>query len=66
MVVQFLHINTSLRFTGTSNFIYNSVYIEGGAISASRNTSLRFTGTSNFINNSADYSGGGAIFAYHK
>ena len=52
--------NTSLRFTGTSNFINNSASL-GGAIAAVYNTSLSFTGTSNFINNSAK--GGGAIFA---
>ena len=52
--------NTSLSFTGTSNFTSNSAYA-GGAIAAVYNTSLSFTGTSNFINNSAGT--GGAIFA---
>ena len=52
--------NTSLSFTGSSNFINNSAYY-GGAIAAGYNTSLSFTGSSNFINNSALY--GGAIAA---
>ena len=56
----FAGFNTSLSFTGTSNFINNSAnYV--GAIVAGYNTSLRFTGTCNFINNSAKY--GGAIAA---
>jgi len=53
--------NTSLSFTGTSNFINNSAAVWGGAILANYNTSVSFTGTSNFTNNSADY--GGAIVA---
>ena len=49
--------NTSLSFSGTSNFTYNSVDL-GSTIHASDHTSLSFTGTSNFINNSAHYGGG--------
>ena len=51
-----------LSFSGTSNFINNSVgYGDGaGAILNTHNTVLTFNGTSNFINNSAN-SGGGAI-----
>ena len=53
----FAAFNTSLSFTGTSNFINNSANY-GGAVAAGSNTSLSFTGT---INNSAKY--GGAIAA---
>ena len=52
--------STSLRFTGTSNFINNSADF-GGAIFAWQNISLSLTGTSNFISNSAFT--GGAIAA---
>ena len=54
--------NSSLSFTGTSNFINNSADYSGGAIAA-YSTSLSFTGTSNFINNSAEGGQGGAINA---
>ena len=59
--------NTSLNFSGTSNFINN--WIDGGhgaahsggvAISIYANSVFIFNGTSNFINNSAYL--GGAIF----
>ena len=56
--------NTSLSFTGTTNFINNSAAY-GGAIVAECSTSLSLTGTSNFINNSAAVNGG-AIFAGHS
>ena len=48
-------------FSGTNNFINNSVAIDAGcgAIAATKNTILIFNGTNNFINNSADI--GGAI-----
>ena len=53
--------NTSLSFSGTSNFTYNSAD-SGSTIYALDNTSLSFTGNTNFINNSAHH--GGAISAY--
>ena len=53
--------NTVLNFTGTSNFINNSVSVSGGAIYV-ENTVLSFNGINNFINNSAG-ARGGAIFA---
>ena len=51
--------NTSLSFTGTSDFSHNSAY-SGGAIYTSHNTVLTFIGNNNFTNNSA-YTEGGAI-----
>ena len=50
-----------LMFSGTNNFINNSVAIDAGcgAIAATKNTIVIFNGTNNFINNSADI--GGAI-----
>ena len=53
--------NTSLTFSGTSNFIRNSAEV-GGAISTFQNVAVIFSGTNNFISNTAnDY--GGAIYA---
>ena len=58
----FANGNTSLSFTGASNFISNKAK-SGGVIYARYNTSLHFTGTSNFINNSATGIGGGVLLS---
>ena len=52
--------NTVLTFTGTNNFIGNSVESGrgGGTITTSNNSPLNFTGTNNFISNSAARHGG--------
>ena len=63
--IVFAGFNTSLRFTGISNFINNSAYL-GSAITAGYNTSLSFTGTSNFINNINSAGYGGAIAAEYN
>ena len=63
--IVFAGFNTSLRFTGISNFINNSAY-SGSAITACYNTSLSFTGTSNFINNINSAGYGGAIVAEYN
>ena len=55
--------NTSLSFSGTSNFTHNSAEY-GGAISTDHNGVLTFYGTNNFVNNSAEY--GGAISVYYN
>ena len=52
--------NTSLSFSGTSNFSHNSAAV-GGAVGTVDNVTLAFNGTV-FFNNSVSDSGG-AIFA---
>ena len=57
----YVKANTSLSFSGTSNFSHNSAEV-GGAISTVGNVALTFNGTNVFLNNSAEKFGG-AIFA---
>ena len=57
--------NTSLSFTGISNFNNNSAQNRGGVIYAANNASVSFNGTTSFTNNSAD-SEGGAIYAQYS
>ena len=59
----FASSNTSLSFTGTSNFEQNSA-TTGGAIYADINCMLNISGTSNFSSNSARQ--GGAIFLFYN
>ena len=59
--------DSTVLFSGTNNFINNSVLNDaahGGAIYAINNNVLNFSGTSNFINNSA--AGGGAILTSYN
>ena len=59
-------MNVLMKFTGTSNFCYNSAKF-GGAIHNENRVALRFNGTNNFFNNSAIKNGdGGGIFISHS
>ena len=61
------HINTSLSFSGTNNFINNSAHSSwgsGGAIHVSNNLTLSFTGVTTFERNSATR--GGGIYASYN
>ena len=54
--------NALIKFTGTSNFCYNSAKF-GGAIHSNKYVAVTFNGTNNFFNNSATKNGdGGGIF----
>ena len=55
--------NSSLSFSGTSNFNHNSAVFGGGAIYTDDNVMVTFNGTNNFIGNTAN-NAGGAIIAY--
>ena len=57
--------NTSLSFSGVSEFSHNSAGY-GGAIHAVHNVVLSFIGTNNFVNNSAIYNRGGAVYAAYN
>ena len=57
-------VNTSLSFSGTSNFSHNSANY-GGAFCTIDNVVLDFNGINTFINNSASIIGG-AIFTKHN
>ena len=54
-------MNTSLSFSGVSEFSHNSAGY-GGAIHAVHSVVLTFLGANNFVNNSAIYNRGGAVY----
>ena len=61
--VIYARMNTSLSFSGTSNFSHNLAK-SGSVIYTEDNVTLIFNGVNNFINNSASNGDGGAICAH--